>query len=278
MTVDIEKLEALAKAAPAGPWYGPDELAQKGTVFDCDLGSLLSYESIESERDACVAYVAAANPAAVLELIAKVERLVKQLGDRPAYRTPEYESKRDAMWRRAHMVATSKGYDHINMAIAAAPTACADCMGCGGEWQGEGRPNSVCEICKGNRGKTLEAERDQLKAELAALKTGYEAYERVNAELRAEIDRLNDEYDKAWRHDLNDKNNVQALAAEVARLSAECEALRKNSARYQWLRDESESIHQFYLSTPIWFTGVKFSKENVDSTIDAAMSKEQSHD
>ncbi len=54
---------------------------------------------------------------------------------------------------------------------------------------------------------------------------------------------------------------------------AECKALREDAERYRWLRDSSESIHQFYLSTPIWFTGVKFSKENVDSTIDAAMSK-----
>lgn len=51
-------------------------------------------------------------------------------------------------------------------------------------------------------------------------------------------------------------------------------ALRKDAMRYQWLRDSSESIHQFYLSTPIWFLGVKFSKENVDRTIDSAMEKE----
>lgn len=38
--------------------------------------------------------------------------------------------------------------------------------------------------------------------------------------LIAENERLEEEYDKAWRHDLNDKNNVQALAAEVARLTA----------------------------------------------------------
>lgn len=99
------------------------------------------------------------------KLMDENERLTKQWGDRPAYRTPEYESKRDAMWRRAHMVATSKGYDHINMAIAAAPKACTDCMGCGGEWQGEGEPNSVCETCRGSRGKVLEEELCKLKAE-----------------------------------------------------------------------------------------------------------------
>lgn len=46
--------------------------------------------------------------------------------------------------------------------------------------------------------------------------------------------------------------------------------MARDAERYQWLRDSSESIHQFYLSTPIWFTGVKFSKENVDRTIDAS--------
>lgn len=57
-------------------------------------------------------------------------------------------------------------------------------------------------------------------------------------------------------------------------LKADNEALRQDAERYRWLRDSSESIHQFYLSTPIWFTGVKFSKENVDSTIDSAMGKD----
>lgn len=37
-----------------------------------------------------------------------------------------------------------------------------------------------------SRVKTVVAERDQLRAEVAGLKTGYEAYERVNAELKAE--------------------------------------------------------------------------------------------
>lgn len=36
----------------------------------------------------------------------------------------------------------------------------------------------------------LIAERDRLRAEVAGLKTGYEAYERVNAELKAECEAL----------------------------------------------------------------------------------------
>jgi len=42
----------------------------------------------------------------------------------------------------------------------------------------------------------LIAERDQLRAEVAGLKTGYEAYERVNAELKAEVEALRKDADR----------------------------------------------------------------------------------
>ncbi|KTC34172.1 hypothetical protein AO265_39860 [Pseudomonas sp. ABAC61] len=56
----------------------------------------------------------------------------------------------------------------------------------------------------------------------------------------------------------------------VQSLRADCEALRKDAERYWWLRDKSESVHSFYLSVPIWFSGVRFRKDDVDSAIDAA--------
>lgn len=40
------------------------------------------------------------------------------------------------------------------------------------------------------KAQEILAERDQLRAEIAGLKTGYEAYERVNAELKAEVGAL----------------------------------------------------------------------------------------
>ena len=43
--------------------------------------------------------------------------------------------------------------------------------------------------------ETAVAERDRLSAEVAGLKTGYEAYERVNAELKAENEALRKECD-----------------------------------------------------------------------------------
>ena len=54
--------------------------------------------------------------------------------------------------------------------------------------------------------ENVAQQRDQLKAENAGLKTGYEAYEQVNAGLRAEVEKLRDdleekEYDaNAWRN------------------------------------------------------------------------------
>lgn len=177
MSVDIEKLEALAKAAPTGPWYGPDELAHKGTVFDCDLGSLLSYESIESERDACVAYVAAANPVALLELIAYSKKQAQQFKE----------------WQASH---------HANYVAAA-------------------------------------EERDDLRAEVAGLKTGYEAYERVNAELRAECERLKRNRDM-WKGQVERQSEMLRLAHEADKqLKAECEALKE---KHEAARDRKNSI------------------------------------
>ena len=47
----------------------------------------------------------------------------------------------------------------------------------------------------------MAAERDQLRAEVAGLRTGYEAYERVNAELKAEVEGLRKDVDRAayWK-------------------------------------------------------------------------------
>ncbi|KMN20276.1 hypothetical protein [Pseudomonas weihenstephanensis] len=47
----------------------------------------------------------------------------------------------------------------------------------------------------------IKTERDQLRAEVAGLRTGYEAYERVNAELKAEVEVLRKDADRAayWK-------------------------------------------------------------------------------
>lgn len=75
MTIDKEKLKALAEAAPKGPWFGPEYDPGTSYVFDCDLGSLLHYESIETEQESCLRFVVAANPANILCLLKEIESL-----------------------------------------------------------------------------------------------------------------------------------------------------------------------------------------------------------
>lgn len=76
---DHRELKRLADAAPEGPWFGPEYAPGTSFVFDVDLGTLLEYQSIDSEKDACLRYVAAANPAVVKALIAENERLLTDL-------------------------------------------------------------------------------------------------------------------------------------------------------------------------------------------------------
>ncbi|CAN7519699.1 hypothetical protein LJR071_003528 [Pseudomonas sp. LjRoot71] len=63
----------------------------------------------------------------------------------------------------------------------------------------------------------------------------------------------------------------QLSIAENIQLRGKAESLRKNAERYLWLRDKSEALHSFYLSTPIWMTGVRFRQEDVDRSIDEAI-------
>lgn len=92
-----------------------------------------------------------------------------------------------------------------------------------------------------------------------------------NSSLRGSCARLGAEH-AAMSRNFKKANRMQFEArTDRDQLKAENEALRKDADRYVWLRDKSENLHGFYLSTPIWMTGVRFSKENVDSTIDAAI-------
>lgn len=84
-----------------------------------------------------------------------------------------------------------------------------------------------------------------------------------------------------WPEELSEsKQEVDRLEAEVEALRAQvgrekrifdmaADELVKDAERYRWLRDKSEALHSFYLSVPIWMTGVKFNQDTVDSTIDA---------
>jgi hypothetical protein len=73
---NIDELEALAKAATPGPWYSAHHgVNTHGTGAQHDICRVSmttgSYESEQENRD----YIAAANPAAILTLIAEVRAL-----------------------------------------------------------------------------------------------------------------------------------------------------------------------------------------------------------
>ena len=71
MPIDLDQLETLATAATPGPWdYGACEVFLKGTDFWPVIATC------RNEND--VAFIAVANPAAVLELIAEIRELQKK--------------------------------------------------------------------------------------------------------------------------------------------------------------------------------------------------------
>lgn len=93
-------------------------------------------------------------------------------------------------------------------------------------------------------------------------------YAAAATELRrqhAEIERLRkveDEWDRLSQDD-------GKAEREIERLTAERDALRKDAERYRWLRDTSVPPHNFCLSVPIEFDGVRYTPAEVDASIDA---------
>jgi hypothetical protein len=103
--------------------------------------------------------------------------------------------------------------------------------------------------------------------DLANLKRLAEAAENTFAELcKSGGDKLAEAWNKAELEFADAANSTAVLA-----LIAEIQALRKEAERYRWLRDKSESGHSFYLSVPLWLSGIRFRKEDVDTGIDTAM-------
>lgn len=106
----------------------------------------------------------------------------------------------------------------------------------GGNWIDQHEAQKVVD--------SAEDELSDLRAELADLKTGYEAYERVNAELRAENERL-----------------------------------RKDAERYCWLRESSQYDWDVsYGKLEIRIETPHHDASDLGACIDAAMSKDASHD
>ena len=90
------------------------------------------------------------------------------------------------------------------------------------------RMTSIAYAAHGAFRMETMAERDQLRAEVAGLRTGYEAYEQVNAELKAENERLERNRDM-WKGQVERQTEELRLAHEADKLlKSECEGLRES--------------------------------------------------
>lgn len=99
--------------------------------------------------------------------------------------------------------------------------------------------------------QTETREMRDLKAEIAGLKTGYEAYEQVNAGLKAEV--------------------ARSTEREIMQL-AEIESLRKDAERYRWLRDQCGIVEYKAIAGSI-DSGMLPSGESLDAALSAVMGK-----
>lgn len=174
---DNTELKRLAEAATPGPWSVCGEVdSTQGFEIVQDIWNehgthtgmdVVVYEwSYESDplgviRRPDADFIAAANPSAVLALIAEIERLqgcedvLRQLASHVGaggYNAPEVDPETFAR----------KIMDGINIL---------------------NDPMAQLVIKKGEQ-------IDQLRAEVAGLRTGYEAYERVNAELKGQVEAM----------------------------------------------------------------------------------------
>ena len=253
------------------------ELAEAANVVMGDVRVEMTIASEEgpnqAEIDAVTAFMASATPAAVLALIAENERL-----------TGEEEEASAVVDRLFELLAG------VSIAV-----------------RGPYLPlqrHSYHDLPQ--RVETLVSERDQLKTENTGLKTGYEAYEQVSAQLKAESEAL------ASDNDLLGHRNAK-LAGELSRLrgkhgdysygpgaddapylfsmaldmstctidrngepfhfdsSEQHQEALKDAERYRWLRDECGIVE--YKSIACIGLGMLPSGEKLDAVIDAAMGK-----
>ena len=68
----------------------------------------------------------------------------------------------------------------------------------------------------------------------------------------------------------NAANTLCAAISALTEADAKLAKAREDAARYHWLRDHSCPPHNFYISVPDEFHGVRYSSAEVDAYIDEA--------
>ncbi len=220
---DYTELKRLAEAATPTPWERGD--GNEVMVSEEGDEAYWSWEQAgpaqihgsgeQPVRDAD--FIAAANPAAVLALIADLDEARNGMKHSCAIRLKKrielLETQRDQLIADNERPTKAVGLQVIRRFVGDDDQKNVDELVAAGiqvdkelivQLKAENeRLAAACERaeqiiiveCKAAslakvRANLLEANRDQLRAEVAGLKTGYEAYERVNAELKAENEAL----------------------------------------------------------------------------------------
>ncbi|WP_238418311.1 hypothetical protein [Pseudomonas cannabina] len=247
MTVDIEKLEALAKEAMEEQRKNLDRILKGGFGFPA-TAHMTNFKMF-------------ANPAAVMELISGSKRMSSRL-----LHCKECSGQGEVYSGRT----TYEGYNQPPEPIM---DKCGECDG------------------SGVLGDTTECisildEVETLRAENAGLKTGYEAYERVNAELTQRIANL----ELCQTASLGVSGIIKSAASELgfdaagedsaldyliglARSAAECEVLRKPLlAAREFIMHEAEVRGLLDENNEVSFRHPR--RHATIAAIDAALSKE----
>ncbi len=192
---DKTELKRLAEAAPGGPWVSEnDSLYFKDGGYTRHLLDSDAGHDVEPEAYyAALKFIAAANPAAVLALIAEnqalkgphdwlAEDLIKELVDNAqAIQENADDGEEDefviVLLAAAQRIRRQEANIEKLKADVVLSAKAADC------WDRLNIQNKALS-------DSFRNERDRLRAEVADLRTGYEAYEQVNAELEAEVEGL----------------------------------------------------------------------------------------
>ena len=267
MNVDIEKIEALAKGCR-------DEVIRSHgwTGMIADAGLL--------RRDS--EFLKECSPEAVLDLIASGKRMASRLMYCPACQG------------EGEVYSGRNSYEGYNQPPEPIMNKCGEC-------DGDGALGDTAECI------SILDELEMLRAELAGLKTGYEAYDRVNAELRAECVKLRDDLEQsqydinAWRsseesvwievfNSEGDDPFISAISGQItveqlALIQAEILEYRedyfeKGSGLYVFRCTHYQAHHDNVgMTEPAhWETDFESHSPFPWEEEDAAMSKEQSHD
>lgn len=113
----------------------------------------------------------------------------------------------------------------------------------------------------------VEQERDALKAEVEGLRR----WKSTHAPRIEALEGLLAHYQTQAATGEEAAASLESERKANAILTDELEKLRADAGRYRWLRDVSVPPHNFYLSVPVEFHGVRYAAAEVDTAIDAAI-------